>query len=537
MKIHPILIIIFLVLALSAFSLAPQADFVQFADDANDSSFNTSAWGSGGAPTETNDGILVASGSDSFWTNENFTVNDNILFEAFAYDATAINTAWSWNVGSAELDSTDSMCAVAFRGSAGLNQMTTNHTTASATNFNTFAQNGSYYQLVLNTSTEKCEFWYSNVSFSVDPHDRRLGGSRYADMDDDFSKMIVGWRDFGPAEYIVRGIRVFNGSLAPPADLSPPNITRATYNVTSAYADATAWATDTTAVVGTRDPTSTVNFTISEVGNCSISLNATNYTDMTNIDPNTQCATIEATTHTCTPPATEALSDGDNDIFISCIDLAGNEFENSSSGPLRINLDDVPPIIDSTTYNVPNAYDNETIWQSSIASVCRIRTRLASVNFSVGEVSNCSISLNQSNYTEMTSIDINTRCGTLDAKKHQCALPITEALSDGRQGLFISCIDPSGNQEDGGNSTSGNLTIAMDFSMSGKVTYPDGSDFAGADVVIMNTFNHSKEGNQTTNVTGDWRQFIPERGNYTVTAQNNTNSSLKTNISAFIEVI
>lgn len=294
-----------------------------------------------------------------------------------------------------------------------------------------------------------------------------------------------------------------------------PNITRSSYNVTSAYVNSTAWATDTKNVVGTRDSTPTINFTITTAGNCSVSLNNSNYTEMVSIDPNTQCSTTDTTDQLCTLPSTEALSSGDNNMYIGCIASAGgvSEFENSTSGPLRINFDTLPSI-NQETYNVTNAYDNETIWQSDITSACRTRNRTVSVNFTVNEISNCSSSLNQSNYTEMISININTRCGTLDATKHQCVLPSTEALVDGRQGLFVSCIDVLRNEPSGGSTSSGNLTIAMDFSMSFNITHRNNSAYIGAEIVIMDSANNTKEGNVTTNSSGTAKLFIPEPGTY-----------------------
>lgn len=201
-----------------------------------------------------------------------------------------------------------------------------------------------------------------------------------------------------------------------------------------------------------------------------------------------------------------------------------------------ISVDTTPPNITRSTYNVTTSYLNGTVWRIDTTNLTRERDSTFTVEFDLTEVGNCSISLNASNYTEMTSINPDTNCGTTETSNMTCTLPASEALVAGNQKAYIGCIDLAGNEFE--NSTSGPLNISLDFLMQGKVIHTsDGTDYPGADVLLIDTFNKSVVGNTTSNITGDWNFFIALMRNYTVRVLNLSNSTLAANISAFIEVI
>ena len=114
------------------------------------------------------------------------------------------------------------------------------------------------------------------------------------------------------------------------------NITRVSYNVTSAYANQTAWRTNVSFPVPTLDNTPTVTFTTVNAGNCSISLFNFNYSDMTSNDTETKCGTTDTTSMTCTLPASKQLAVGQQNLYITCGGAGYNETTNATSGGLNI---------------------------------------------------------------------------------------------------------------------------------------------------------------------------------------------------------
>jgi len=127
-----------------------------------------------------------------------------------------------------------------------------------------------------------------------------------------------------------------NCAGSPPPETDPPVVNQSTLNVTNALINGTIWRTskDFDVIVALNTPT--VTFTTNENANCSIGISDLNYTAMTSADANTECGTNPTTSHTCTLPSTQALSQGNQNLYLSCQDALGNENVTSSSGALNI---------------------------------------------------------------------------------------------------------------------------------------------------------------------------------------------------------
>lgn len=112
-----------------------------------------------------------------------------------------------------------------------------------------------------------------------------------------------------------------------------------TYNVTSATGDGTIWRVSGSETVNTTTATPLVKFDLMQAANCSIGRNNLNYTSMIANDSTTQCATSQTTSMNCTLPASQQLSAGTQNIYISCRPITGGSLGNTStSGALSIAL-------------------------------------------------------------------------------------------------------------------------------------------------------------------------------------------------------
>ncbi len=203
--------------------------------------------------------------------------------------------------------------------------------------------------------------------------------------------------------------------------------------------------------------------------------------------------------------------------------------ENSSIIPPDV----TPPNITLATYNV-TSYLNGTVWREATSNVVRVRDPSFSMTFNISEVGNCSISLNQSNYTEMTSISEDTICATTESLGQTCTLPEAEELQGGNQSAYIGCIDLAGNEYQ--NSTSGALNISLDFVIKGRVLDILDNPIVNATVACMLQRTMVIIDNTTSDVNGNFTLNVQERGNYTVLGYNQTNSSLKPDIKSHVEV-
>lgn len=145
-----------------------------------------------------------------------------------------------------------------------------------------------------------------------------------------------------------------------------PEINLSSVNCTSCYSDQDEWSRNTTYLVPNINSTPIVNFTISESGNCSIGDVNQNYSTMVAGDANTSCSTTETTGMRCHLPTSQSLGEGSQDIYLSCIDLLGNENTSSTLGPLRI----ATPIINYSNIRVTETSEqqfNITFWYNTTA--------------------------------------------------------------------------------------------------------------------------------------------------------------------------
>lgn len=146
---------------------------------------------------------------------------------------------------------------------------------------------------------------------------------------------------------------LYNGGagLAYPFSVAanPPTINTATYNVSTAYQNATAWRVSPVNYVYVKDNTPTVKFDLDMASNCSIGLTDQNYSTMVVGDANTKCSATETTSMTCTMPSSQGFVSGDDQLYIACKDTT-NLVENvtSTSGALNIR------------YILPNVCINQT---------------------------------------------------------------------------------------------------------------------------------------------------------------------------------
>lgn len=187
------------------------------------------------------------------------------------------------------------------------------------------------------------------------------------------------------------GLYVWNGTKCPELvlpDTIPPAINQSSYNVTSAINEGnrTAWRTNLSYPVITTDSTPTITFNINETGNCSISNIDGNYTNQTT-DIGVQCVTEDTTQHTCTVGGSEAIPEGQSKLFISCIDLVGNENISSTSSNLTIQLDTTPPVV-SLNHPINN----------STSTSFTVLFNVTPVEQTAG-LANCSLWINETDWT------------------------------------------------------------------------------------------------------------------------------------------
>ncbi len=134
------------------------------------------------------------------------------------------------------------------------------------------------------------------------------------------------------------GIRVWENTACHPFnDTTPPNITKSTYNHTTAVntGNQTIWRTDTLEESQTTDSTITITFTATGSSNFSIGTSDKNFTDMIPAYGN-KCATTDTTFHSCTVNETFAATLGSQCFYISGRDNDGNESSLSTSGCLNV---------------------------------------------------------------------------------------------------------------------------------------------------------------------------------------------------------
>lgn len=142
----------------------------------------------------------------------------------------------------------------------------------------------------------------------------------------------------------------------------PILIDDSTYNHTTAInsGNQTAWRTDNSEPSWTEDSTPTVLFDVDISANCSIGLSNLNYSDMVSADATTKCGTTDVTSHSCTVPSSQSISEGQQSIYVSCVGDDALETATSTSGALNIALSY------SITTNVvgPNneVVDDATVW-------------------------------------------------------------------------------------------------------------------------------------------------------------------------------
>ncbi len=131
----------------------------------------------------------------------------------------------------------------------------------------------------------------------------------------------------------------------PPVDTTPPNITKSTYNHTTAINETQGliWRTDINLESITEDPTPSIAVNLTKSGNCSIGIADLNHSEMTS-DFGNPCATTDTIEMLCTSNETFALSVGNQQRFITCVGDNAVEGETSTSGGLNITL------INSCTY-------------------------------------------------------------------------------------------------------------------------------------------------------------------------------------------
>jgi Concanavalin A-like lectin/glucanases superfamily len=293
-----------------------------------------------------------------------------------------------------------------------------------------------------------------------------------------------------------------------------------TYNVTSAYLNATAWRTATTDTVFTYDATPTVTFDLSSAGNCTISNANLNYTEMYSGDTNTLCATTGSVSQSCTLPITKRLVKGLQNIYIAC---AGNNGAFTNSSGLSIQLDAV--VINNQTYNVTNAYINGTTWTGNENNTVFMRNRMPNVVFNTSFESNCSISKYQLNYTQMVANDSNSDCGDSMNLTHACELPTSMQLVNGAQFLYLSCLS-IGAEPAGGFSTSLPLNISMARAITGYVLLANGTSNYTHNISNLDLYQPNINTTIETavvNETGGFQIFVADPGTYRVCSHiNNT---------------
>lgn len=98
--------------------------------------------------------------------------------------------------------------------------------------------------------------------------------------------------------------------------------------------------------------------------------------------------------------------------------------------------------INESTLNVTNAYLNGTVWRTNKASPVILQTTQPTVTFTISTAGNCSIGLNNLNYSAMISADSNTQCSTTDSVNQSCTLPTSQSMPwVASDSLYIACSE------------------------------------------------------------------------------------------------
>lgn len=139
------------------------------------------------------------------------------------------------------------------------------------------------------------------------------------------------------------------------------------------------------------------------------------------------------------------------------------------------------PSIVQSSYNhtTGRGLGNQTIWRNNTNFNSQTFDSTPTVSFTLNGAGNCSIGLDDVNYTTMVAADVNTTCGTTDTTSHTCTLPASKKLSVGNQNMYISCIINAGT-EDMSSSTSGALNITLDTIEIDQSTYNVTNAFSNA---------------------------------------------------------
>ncbi len=130
--------------------------------------------------------------------------------------------------------------------------------------------------------------------------------------------------------------------------------------------------------------------------------------------------------------------------------LEGSAFNSAGADGLFDNLSistdasTTPPIINQSSYNVTSGYGNITAWRYDRGVYVNTSDSTPSVTFSLDKISNCSIGINNFNYSFMISNDSNTLCSTIDTLDMTCTLPSSQILSANNTHVYLGCISSTG---------------------------------------------------------------------------------------------
>lgn len=271
------------------------------------------------------------------------------------------------------------------------------------------------------------------------------------------------------------------------------NLLLSNFNVTNSYLNGTAWQTNTSALVFTRNATANVSFSLNTNGNCSISTLNQNNSAMIANDSATACPTTDSISQVCQLPRTKMLVRGNQSIYIACV-TTGGTIENTRV-PYAIQLD--PVAIDGNTWNVTNAFINATAWRLSQNQTVVMRNRLPQVCFNTTAAGNCSLSRFNFNHTAMIANNSATACSDNNNITHCCNLPSNEALSNGDQFVYVGCRSDTG---DTFGSTSGGLNMTMQRRIAGQI-YIQVSNLSNYTYNSSRVFLVDNSTNLTVNIT------------------------------------
>jgi hypothetical protein len=142
----------------------------------------------------------------------------------------------------------------------------------------------------------------------------------------------------------------------------PPNIDDSTWNLTS-DGGCTNWRTDKQNPCYTTDTTPTIKFSTDINADCGFCPSDLNYSDCVNADRNG--TTTGGTSHVVTVPVADALSAKEQNIYMSCRSLVGEENLTSTSGALSVFIDNKnPQVFTELKNNASNPSNGSTVmWE------------------------------------------------------------------------------------------------------------------------------------------------------------------------------